>query len=211
MSLVSIFVIAFAVGLSGALSPGPLLTATVGESYRRGFIAGPLLVAGHAALEALLLLALLLGLGRLFSHTTFFAVTALAGGAFLIWMGCGMALEARRITSQDPDDSSPLLRWGPFGTGFLVSLSNPYWILWWATFGLSYLTRSMERGTAGVISFYFGHISADAAWYLTVAFLVATGRRFLPDRFYRAVVVGCALFLVILGGRFLADGLSRFI
>jgi threonine/homoserine/homoserine lactone efflux protein len=211
LSIPAIFAVAFVVGMSGAMSPGPLLTATVGESYRRGFIAGPLLVAGHATLEALLLIALLLGLGRLFSHGLFFAGTALAGGAFLLWMGCGMALEAKRDPFRDFGDPSPLLRWGPFAAGFLVSLSNPYWILWWATFGLGYLTRSMERGVPGVASFYLGHISADAAWYLAVALLVATGRRFLPGRFYRAVMAGCALFLVVLGGRFAADGLSRFL
>lgn len=211
MSIPTIFAVAFAVGLSGAMSPGPLLTATVGESYRRGFVAGPLIVAGHAALEALLLLALLLGLGRIFACNAFFGITALAGGSFLIWMGCGMAKEARRGKSPESTDSSSLLRWGPFAAGFLVSLSNPYWVIWWATFGISYLTRSVERGAAGVASFYLGHISADAAWYLAVAFLVATGRRFLPDRFYRTVMAGCALFLVVLGGRFAADGLSHFI
>ncbi len=211
MSLIAIFAVAFTVGLSGAMTPGPLLTATVGETYRRGFAAGPMIVAGHSFLEAMLLMALLLGLGSLFSHGTFFGITALAGGVFLVWMGCGMAVEAKRGRKPESQGASSLLQWGPFVAGFLVSLSNPYWIIWWATFGVSHLTRSSEMGAAGIISFYFGHVLADAVWYLAVAFMVATGRRWLPERFYRMVMTGCALFLVILGGRFAADGLTRLI
>ena len=40
---VAIFASSFVIALSGALMPGPLLTATISESSRRGFIAGPLL------------------------------------------------------------------------------------------------------------------------------------------------------------------------
>ena len=51
MELLAIFTTAFVVGFSGAMMPGPLLTVTIGESARRGFSAGPLLVLGHAVLE----------------------------------------------------------------------------------------------------------------------------------------------------------------
>ncbi len=47
--------------------PGPLLTATISESSQRGFIAGPLLITGHAILELVLVIAFLLGLARFFS------------------------------------------------------------------------------------------------------------------------------------------------
>ena len=58
-SLALIFGSSFVIALSGALMPGPLLTATIAESSRRGFIAGPLLIGGHAILEMALIGALL--------------------------------------------------------------------------------------------------------------------------------------------------------
>ena len=50
-TLLTIFVSSFVIALSGALMPGPLLTATISESSQRGFITGPLMIAGHAILE----------------------------------------------------------------------------------------------------------------------------------------------------------------
>jgi len=207
MNLASIFFISLGVGLSGALMPGPLLTVTIAESYRRGFVAGPLLVAGHAVLEGSLVVLLVLGLDRVIGNDVFFGVVGVAGGAFLVWMGLGMVLEVRdgklRLDLRDREDR----KMGPFLAGLTTSLSNPYWSLWWATFGLSWLLRSMERGAAGVLSFYTGHIMADVLWYFTVAFLVVTGRRFISDRAYNLVILACGAFLVVLGGRFAGDGL----
>ena len=61
----------------------------------------------------------------------------------------------------------------------------------------------------GVISFYLGHIMADILWYFLVALLVVTGKRFISDRVYNFIIIICGFFLVVLGGRFIADGLFR--
>ena len=207
MSIVSIFLISLGVGLSGALMPGPLLTVTISESYRRGFLAAPLLVAGHAALEGTLIVLLVLGLDRVVGNDTFFGVVGVAGGAFLFWMGLEMVLDMRsgrlRLDLQDHDNR----RIGPFAAGLTTSLSNPYWFLWWATFGLSWLLRSLDRGVAGVLSFYVGHTLSDLLWYFLVAFLVVTGKRFLSDRAYNWIILACGAFLIVLGSRFMGDGL----
>jgi len=191
--------------------PGPLLTVTINESYRKGFIAAPLLVAGHAVLEGTLVVLLVLGLDRVIGNSAFFGVVGVAGGAFLFWMGLGMALDVRdgRLMLDLQTHSST--RVGPFVAGLTASVSNPYWFLWWATFGLSWLLRSMDSGVAGVLAFFTGHIMADLLWYMLVALLVITGKRFLSDRVYNYVILACGTFLVILGARFIGDGLFHLI
>ena len=82
--LLTIFVSSFVIALSGAMMPGTLLTVTISESSRRGFIAGPLLILGHGILELSLLIAILLGLAPLFTQEWFFIVISLAGGGILL-------------------------------------------------------------------------------------------------------------------------------
>ena len=72
------------------MMPGPLLTATISESSQRGFVAGPLLIAGHGILEIMLLAALVLGLAPFLQRNDVFAVVAIAGGVILLWMAAAM-------------------------------------------------------------------------------------------------------------------------
>jgi threonine/homoserine/homoserine lactone efflux protein len=202
-----LFGVSLLVGLSGAVMPGPLLTVTINESYRRGFIAAPLLVAGHAVLEGMLLILLALGLDSFITEPAVFGIIGTAGGMVLFWMGVSMILEERDRPLHLDLERHEGKATGPFLAGLTTSVSNPYWVLWWATFGLAWLSKSLEHGAAGVVSFYLGHISADIIWYFFVALLVVTGKRFISDRVYRWIIIGCGIFLLLLGARFLGDGL----
>ena len=64
--------------------PGPLLTATISESSQRGFITGPLMIAGHAILELVLVIALLLGLAPFFQQPVVFVATALIPSSWFL-------------------------------------------------------------------------------------------------------------------------------
>jgi threonine/homoserine/homoserine lactone efflux protein len=88
-------VTSFIVALSGALMPGPLLTLTVGESARRGFWAGPLIILGHAALELALVLLLLAGVGVWLHRPAILGTVGILGGGMLAWMGHGLLKVSR--------------------------------------------------------------------------------------------------------------------
>jgi threonine/homoserine/homoserine lactone efflux protein len=205
--LLTIFVSSFVIALSGALMPGPLLTATISESSQRGFITGPLMIAGHAILELGLVIALLLGLAPFLQQTAVFIVTALAGSAILFWMAFGMFRSLPSLhLSWEADQKR---RNHPVASGILMSVVNPYWIIWWATIGLGYILYSWQFGLLGVAFFFAGHILADLGWYSLVAAMVAGGRHFLTDRLYRGLIAGCAVFLVVFAGYFAYAGLTK--
>jgi threonine/homoserine/homoserine lactone efflux protein len=78
--LAALFWGSFVLALTGALAPGPMLTATISESARRGFWSGPLIVLGHGVLEALLLSTLLAGVGEWLKRDAVLGALGLAGG-----------------------------------------------------------------------------------------------------------------------------------
>jgi hypothetical protein len=80
--------------------------------------------------------------------------------------------------------------------GFLLSLLNPSFPLWWIAVGLS-LTAKVTPTVGNVSAFYAGHISSDFAWYVFVSLVVGLGRRHIPDKAYRTVLVVLALMLIV--------------
>lgn len=193
-SLIAVFFTSMVVALSGAMMPGPLLTVTISESTRKGITAGPLLIAGHAILELLLVIALILGLGPLLKNEIFFVIIAFAGGLIMLWMALGMfrSLPTLSVSSKGGTKAKNNL----ILSGALMSLVNPYWIIWWATIGIGYIVLSQKLGFWGIALFFLGHIFGDLIWYSTISFAVGKGKRLFTDKVYRMLIAVCGTFLV---------------
>lgn len=229
MEILMIFGTSFVVAFSGAMVPGPLLTFTISEAIRGGFITAPLIMLGHALLELLLVIGLLAGFSSYLQQPEVFKGVAILGGIFLLYMGYAMVRDAWRGRfsldfsgdAEAPGNAAAALddpvrvsnaqgrRLSPVAGGFLISLANPFWSLWWVSVGLSYITLSMKNGLAGVASFYTGHTLADVAWYFMIAAAVAGGRKFLSDAVYRAILIACGIFLIALGAYFGYMGINK--
>lgn len=209
LNLAGLFISAFIIALSGAMMPGPLLSTTIAESARRGWTAGPLLILGHALLELVLIIGLAAGLLSFIQNHLVTRVIALLGGAFLLYLGYGMSRQAAAgQVKLDAGGKARASGLNPVLAGVLVSLSNPYWSIWWATIGLGYLTVALQQGWTGLAAFFSGHILADLAWYVFIAVLIAQGRRFFSQRVYNFVLLACGIFLVGMGAFFIYRGLT---
>ena len=203
LSLLTIFAGAFVVGLSGAMAPGPVLTVTISETLKRGFKAGPLITLGHAILEMILLALIGLGLGPFFEHPTVVRVFMSVGGLVLLWMGSQMLLNNKRITEEALNATGTESPYGPVLAGIVLSVSNPYWIIWWVTIGMGFVTQSLQHRLIGLVCFYVGHILSDLAWYSLVSFSVSAGRRLCPPTVYRVLFIACGANLLVLGALFI--------
>ncbi len=203
--LLTIFTTSFLVAFSGALMPGPLLTVTIGESPRRGFMAGPLLILGHALLEAALVGAIVVGLAPVLQSRAVFITTSLIGAGVLVWMSWGMFRALPQLTLHVPTDQAAGRNL--VVAGALLSLANPYWSIWWVTIGLGYITHSLAQGAWGLVFFFTGHILADLGWYSAVSTMIWKGGRFIGDRVYRWMIGACATFLAVFAGVFALAGL----
>jgi threonine/homoserine/homoserine lactone efflux protein len=208
--LLAIFTTSLLVGFSGALMPGPFLTVVISGSAQRGFWAGLAMVLGHAVAEFLLVVALAAGLSHLLRRNLVAGLIGLLGGAFLLWMGFDIARSAwyGTVSLEQATSAQAGLQLGPVITGIVVSISNPYWVLWWTTVGASYVALSLGRGPLGLGSFYFGHILSDLSWYSLVALLIAGGKTLLSQPIYRLILLVCGLFLIALSIYFIYSGIN---
>ncbi len=208
-ALIAIFFTSLVVAFSGAMMPGPLLTVTISEATRRGTWAGFYLISGHAVLELILLVGLMFGLAPLFNNEMFFTIVAFAGGLIMLWMAWGMFKSLPTLTVNSnltAEKENNLIL-----SGALMSLANPYWIIWWATIGIGYIITAQKFWWTGVIIFYFGHILGDMIWYCAISFAVGKGKQLFTDKIYRILIGVCGLFLVGFSFYLVFSGLQKII
>lgn len=205
--LLTIYVSSFMIALSGALMPGPIFTTTITESLKRGPSAGPRIVAGHAVLEGVVVFALVMGLAPLLRKDLFFIIVSFVGAGILAWMGSGMLRTApgMSMNMEGGERGAPRLML----SGVLLSVSNPYWVIWWATIGLGFMAHAQELGAWGVLAFYLGHVTADLGWFSLVSSAVGKGRHLMNDKLYRGIVVGSAVVLIGFAVYFSWSGIER--
>jgi threonine/homoserine/homoserine lactone efflux protein len=206
MSAARIFGIAFLTGFSGAMMPGPLLALTIGQVAATGFPAALWLITGHALLELVLVILLMLGLRTILAREKVRGGIGLIGGAALLYMGVDMIRNAAALhlgVRQGEAMSIPYL----LLAGAAVSLANPYFTGWWATIGVGQLAQTGPQTRGQYLAFYLGHELSDYVWYAFVAILIVAARGWLAGSWYNWLVGLCGGAVVLLALWFLYNGI----
>lgn len=199
----SMLLVGFIVGLSGALVPGPMLLATVEASLRRGPRAGPEVVAGHAFLELILAAAVILGLASMLSPRGI-TLVSVTGGAALIVFGA-LTVSGSRVASLEVSGGS--FSGNPVVAGVVTSASNPYFWIWWLTAGSGLIFDGLRTGILAAALFVIGHWGADLAWYSVVSITLGKGRSLMSEKTYRLALAACGVFLIVFGAWFAVQAL----
>ncbi len=206
----------FLVALTGAMSPGPLLTYTIIKSVkteRRGYLMGLWIIAGHAILEMVIIILMLFGFSFLLKNVFIVRFIGITGGIILIYFGISIIRDVYKgkiqtsfldsssetDTPSDNDDNSLLEN--PVMGGILVSMANPYWWIWWATIGLAFMIQfdvSFKQWPK-LLAFFIGHEAGDLAWYLLISILAYFGLRHLNKKVYYGILIFCGIFMIFFG------------
>lgn len=226
-----IFSFSFLVALTGAMAPGPLLTYTIIKSVqsgKRGYLMGLWVITGHAILEMVIIIFLLLGFSFVLQNIIVVKTIGIAGGALLIYFGLSIIRNVRKgnipiyfLNSVNGPDhelqkeahSPPKTIKGldnPIVGGIIVSMSNPYWWVWWATIGFAFMIQFdiSFRQWPKLLAFFIGHEAGDLAWYMFVSILSFFGLRYLNKKMYYGILVCCGIFMILFG---LYMGISPFL
>ena len=212
----TVFSFSFLVALTGAMSPGPLLTYTIiksVESEDRGYLMGLWIIIGHAIIEMAIVIVLLLGLSFLFKNIYVVRTIGIAGGVILSIFGISIIrdvylgkispafLNSAEQISQDRGSVSKKSLKNPIIGGILVSMSNPYWWVWWGTIGLGFMLQFdiTFRQWPRLLAFFIGHEAGDLLWYLIVSFISFFSLKYLNRKVYYSILVCCGVFMILFG------------
>jgi threonine/homoserine/homoserine lactone efflux protein len=202
--MTQMFILAFALGLTGALAPGPTLLATINSSLAGGWMTGPRVTLGHMLSELVIFVLIVAGLAAVARPYT--AVVAGIGGAALIAFGLLTIAGSRRASLKVAPATSAA---SPYLAGFFTSVANPYFWLWWLTVGSTMVIMGLAGGILLACVFMAGHWCADLGWYTVVSTGVSRGTLFLSDTTYRIIIAACGIFLVIFGAYYVSQVLPR--
>jgi len=215
--------LSFVTALSGAMQPGPLLTYTIMQTLKtpkRGWLTGARVIAGHAALELVLVIAILLGLSAILQNDLFIKVMGIGGSIFLLFIAFltlrdvfikrvalpGLNAGAGHTSTMEKNNNST----GAYIGGVLVSMSNPFWWIWWATLGFFFM-REYDVSLSNIplfASFFLGHEAGDLGWYSLISVSVHTGRRWLDQKRYHVLLVATAIVMAGFAGFLLYSTLN---
>lgn len=189
---------AFAIGLTGALAPGPTLLVTINSALREGWTAGPKVAAGHALVEVLIFLIIVGGLSSVMQQYS--QIISIIGGIALIVFGIMTAKESRNATLIGQQEG---VSGSAFLAGAVTSAANPYFWIWWLSVGSAFLISGLSSGLIMAAAFIVGHWGADFGWYTLVSSSLDRGRSILTEGSYRRILGICGIFLICFGAYFL--------
>jgi len=182
--VIEVFLASFLVGLTGAVSPGPMSASILGMSHKKPLLSTAGLVAGHGIVEAAIIIGIIFGLSSLPYQTEI----ALLGCVTIVILGVLQFMAEPEKAAARAEDAR-----APFVAGIVLTLSNPYWWIWWLTFGAGFL--ALQPAYA---AFFVGHISADLVWFGILAFTASRGAEILGEK-YRWVVKGSGAAMAAFG------------
>ncbi len=171
------------------------------------------IIIGHAILEMGIIILLLLGFSFILKNIIVIRIIGIVGGLILIFFGLSIVRDVycRNIPTdflnppdRQNDEALPSFGKGlenPVIGGIMVSMSNPYWWIWWATIGLAFMIQFeiSFREWPKLIAFFLGHEAGDLIWYLIVSTFAFFGLRRLNKKVYYGILVFCAIFMIVFG------------
>ncbi|RXG65142.1 hypothetical protein ES695_09220 [Candidatus Atribacteria bacterium 1244-E10-H5-B2] len=187
------------ISLSGVMAPGPITAVTVSKGTKSPH-AGAIIALGHGIVEIPLMILILYGFDEILKILYIKAIIGLLGGLFLLKMGLGLlkGIKLAKIDSSN-DSHSPLM------AGIILSLANPYFLIWWATIGSILIFRSITFGLLGFAIFMVLHWSCDFFWCYFLSALSFKGGQFFGKRLQQVLFLICGVFLLFFSSKFIYD------
>jgi len=187
------------ISLSGVIAPGPVTAVTISKGTKSPH-AGAMIALGHGMVEIPLMILILYGFGDILKMTYMKAIISLLGGLFLLKIGLDLLKGIKQAKIDSSNDPSSPLR-----AGIILTLANPYFLVWMATIGSILIFRSYAFGLLGFIIFMIAHWSCDFLWLYFLSALSFKGGQFFGKKLQQVLFLICGVFLLFFSSKFIYD------
>ena len=198
MALALFLIQVFIISISGAMQPGPVTATAITMGVRNRW-AGSLLAVGHGIVEFPLMVLIIFGLGTIFQKTSAQIAIGIMGGLILLYMAYGMFKTASHPVSTEAVASKDKPVWA----GIIFTISNPYFLIWWATVGLGLATSATKLGLHAFVLFAVVHWLVDFMWVTALLFASFHGTTLFGPKVQQRVMQVCAGAMLFFGLFFL--------
>jgi threonine/homoserine/homoserine lactone efflux protein len=191
-------------GLSGGLTPGPLLTLVVSQTLRHGVMEGIKVAVAPLLTDLPIIVLTVFLISRVTDFQPLVGGIALLGSGFLTYL----AYESLTFKGAGIDPSQAKPR--SIRKGMIANFLNPNPYLFWFTVGAPTLLKGWEGGTLAAALFLAGMYSMLVGSKILAAVLVGKSRRLLESRGYIYTIRILGLLLLSFALLFLKESLEAF-
>jgi len=201
MTITHLVISAIILGLTAALSPGPLLTLLLAETIRSGVKAGFKIAISPLITDAPIIIVIWRLSIHLAEFTRIGGVIAIIGSIYLFYLGCETLLvTAVRMPSSSSSSS--------IKKGILVNLLNPHPYLFWFTVGVPLLIHSHSihklLPALFLLIFYIFLIGIK----ILIVFVISRVRNLLDSTLYLLIIRILGIILLAFAIIFLRYGIK---
>lgn len=191
-------------GLSGGLTPGPLLTLVISETLRHNIREGIKISFAPLFSDLPIVLISLFLISRLSDVRLVLAMIAFLGGFYLFYLGYeNITFKGAEIPVKKAQPQS-------LKKGVITNFVNPNPYIFWMTIGAPVVMKASAHGYLApayfIAAMYFFMIGSK----ITIATLVGKSKRFLNSTFYQYLIRFLGLVLFFFALYFFREGLMAF-
>lgn len=147
------------------------------------------------------MLVIAFGFEKIISSEKTLNVIGFFGGLFLLWMAFNLYRDSRKSVYE----SSGLCSSSPVFAGVILSVSNPYFFLWWLTIGIKLVSHAKQLGVLAFVLFMLAHWVCDLLWFSFLSFASFKGAKVMGDSTFKFILAICAIVLAGFGVYFIYD------
>ena len=194
----------FALGLSGGLTPGPLLTLVISQTLRFGLKEGAKIALAPLITDFPIILLAVFALSKLTEIEPVLGAITLLGGLFLFYLGW------ESITFSGVEYQDEAVEPKSFRKGVIANFLNPGPYLFWFTIGGPILVKFEKPIIMNSFLFIAALYIALVGAKILVVMLVNRSRAFLKSRNYVYTLKFLGIVLWFFAVIFIKDSLKYF-